>query len=353
MPYYFLPPKVSDVTPRRATSTPQPSIASPKNSQPVRRTRTDRRRSASLGVWVKNMFPSQRPERGGTCRKQGYWEQMETEGRARPRRRVTDSQYSVGDVSVDSSHIARWNVARDLSENQQRVVLPHQQRVVTAGPKSSSSPLGKLLDRNQISVTKLGGVLRSDGDGDDASNSPSRADRAAAAETISTGMGAGMGAEAAAERKQPYRRELLRARVKARRRQRQSLKESGDYLGVQGVNPHTGELDVMSPTDSSAGSTISHQETAHSMMSTWREMWRNNRRHKVRGSPDKDELTKGGDGKVPRLKKEKRRVRDLGKAVRWKRPGGEWSSLQEPDLSPITQSLKSASPSSRGFLFLL
>lgn len=39
-----------------------------------------------------------------------------------------------------------------------------------------------------------------------------------------------------------------------KRRQRRSLKESGDYLGVQGVNPRTGEMDVLTPSSSSASS---------------------------------------------------------------------------------------------------
>ncbi|RFU73148.1 hypothetical protein TARUN_9113 [Trichoderma arundinaceum] len=231
---YFLPPKVSDIAPRRTTSTPQASLALPKDSQPVRRTQTDRRQSASLGEW------------------------METEGKVRPRRRMTDSQYSVGDVSGDSSHIARWNVARDISEDQSSV-LPGQQRFVPARTKPSSSPIHKLLDRSwswspqkgsedQISVTKLGGILKSD---DDEINNLSRGSKVSEA--------SGLDIKAVVKGKQPDRRELLTARAKARRRQRQSLKESGDYLGVQGVNPHTGEPDVISPTNSSsAGRRPSH-----------------------------------------------------------------------------------------------
>jgi hypothetical protein len=303
---------------------------------------------------MKNMFPSRRPERGGTNREQGYWERMEVEGKVRPRRRVTDSQYSIGDVSVDSSHIARWNVARDIPKDQPRV-LPHEQRVVPAKSRSLSSPIAKLVDRSwswsphkgsgdQISVTKLGGILQSE-DGN------KNNDLSGGTELTKAGS-LGIEAEAATDEKQLHRRDSLRARAKARRRQRQSLRESGDFLGVQGINPHTGELDVMSPTDSSARSTISHQETVHSIVSTWRDMWRNNRHHTARGSSDKDEHIKGEVTMLSRLKREKSRVRDLGKAVRWKRRVGEWSSLQEPDLSPITQSLKSTSPNSREFLLL-
>ncbi|EEY14844.1 predicted protein [Verticillium alfalfae VaMs.102] len=40
-----------------------------------------------------------------------------------------------------------------------------------------------------------------------------------------------------------------------RKEQRRQLRESGDYLGVQGVNPSTGELDTMT---SSSGSQASY-----------------------------------------------------------------------------------------------
>ncbi|KAM0250008.1 hypothetical protein ACHAQJ_008815 [Trichoderma viride] len=345
---YFLPPKVSDVAPRRTTS-----LALPKSSQPIRRTKTDGRRSPSLGGWMKHMFPSRRPERGGTNREQGYWERMEIEGKIRPRRRLTDSQYSIGDVSADSSHIARWNVARDIPKDEPRV-LPPRQPAVAAKSRSSSSPITKLKDRSwswspqkgsgdQISVTKLGGILQSDDGNED--NSLLRGTN------VTKNSSLDMDAKTVPDEKQSQIPDSLRARAKARRRQRQSLRESGDFLGVQGVNPHTGEPDVLSPTDSSPMSTTSHQETVHSIVSTWRDKWVNNRLHKARGSPDKEEHIKGEDIKVSRLQKEKRRVRDFGKAVRWKRRA-EWSSLQEPNLSPITQSLKSASPNSRGFFLL-
>jgi hypothetical protein len=183
---------------------------------------------------------------------------------------------------------------------------------------------------------KLEGALPSD----DWNASTSLARNIKTAETGSLSMDS----ETTTHKKQLQRRDVLRAR-KARRRQRQSLRESGDFLGVQGVNPHTGELDVMSPTDDSSPlSTRSHQETVHSVMSTLRDKWENSRHHRTRDSQSKDKHIEGNDTKLPGLQKEKKRARGLGKAVRWKRRVGEWSSLQEPDLSPI-----SASPNSRKY----
>jgi hypothetical protein len=342
---YFLPPKVSDVVPRQTTS-----LALPKKNQPLRRTQTEGPQPSSPSKWMsKIMLPSRRPERGGTSREQGYWEQMEVEGKVRPRRRMTDSQYSIGDVSVDSSHIARWNVPKDIPKEQPSE-LPQRQRVATTKPGLSSPPDAKQKNSSwswswssqqgsgeQISVAKTRGPLPSDDwNGHD--------NLAGGIKTTETGRFS-MDSETAAHKTQLQRRDALRAR-KARRRQRQSLRESGDFLGVQGVNPHTGELDVMSPTDdSSPMSTRSHQETVHSVMSTLRDKWKSSRHHRTRDSPSKDKHIEDNDTKLSGLQKEKKGTRGLGKAVRWKRRVGEWSSLQEPNLSPI-----SASPNSRKFL---
>ncbi|KAL7915737.1 hypothetical protein GGI35DRAFT_485284 [Trichoderma velutinum] len=336
---YFLPPKISDAALRLVTSAPQALPAPEEQRYPLTGAQMERRRSASFGGWMKNIFPSQRPERGGTSREQGYWEQKEKEGKQRPRRRMTDSQYSVGDVSVDSSHITRWNVPRDLSQDHSRGLPQQAQSAVPVNSKPSSPPKDSSPDRSwswsphngsedQISVTKVGGVLQSNYD---QSNDPKRSSL-------------GMDTEPVAERKQPLKQDLLRARTRARRRKRRSLRESGDYLGVQGVNPHTGELDIVSPSGSSAGSSASHHETPRRILRTWREVLKN---HKSRDSPSRDDNTEDGNFTIARSLRGKKKVRELTKAVRWKRREREWSSLQEPDLSPIAQSLKSVSLSSR------
>ncbi|KAF3072472.1 hypothetical protein CFAM422_005467 [Trichoderma lentiforme] len=355
---YFLPPKVSDAALGQVSSGPQaPRPPVPEEQQhsitgtqqntiamPQQHTftgaQTERRRSVSLGGWVKNMFPSQRPERGGTSREQGYWEQMDKQGKtSRPRRRMTDSQYSVGDVSVDSSHITRWNVPRDVSRDQPSDLPEQPLSVVPVTSKTPSPPKDVLPDRSwswsshngseeQISVTKVGGVLQSNYD---QSNDARRSSLG-----IQTGT--------AEEMKQPLQQDLLqRARSKARRRERQSLRESGDYLGVQGVNPHTGELDIVSPSVSSAEGSADHHETPRRILRTWRDVLKS---HKSRDSPSRgDTGVEDEDLSIAKSLRGKKKVRELNKAVRWMRRGQ--SSLQEPDLSPIAQSLKSVSLSSR------
>lgn len=349
---YFLPPKVSaaalkqhgaasapQVSPLPAPQGPPPPPTPEEQQHTITGAQTERRRSVSLGGWVKNMFPSQRPERGGTSREQGYWEQMDQQGNTRPRRRMTDSQYSVGDVSGDSSYITRWNVPRDVSQDQSHDLPEQPLSVVPATSKPSSPPKDAIPDRSwswsphngseeQISVTKVGGVLQSNYD---QSNDARR-----------SSLGIQTGTEA--ERKQPLNKDLLRARSKARQRERRSLRESGDYLGVQGVNPHTGELDIVSPTVSSAESSADHHETPRRILRTWHNVLKS---HKSRDSPSRDNTgIEGEDHRIARSLRGKKKMRELNKAVRWMRRGQ--SSLQEPDLSPIAQSLRSVSLSSRG-----
>lgn len=130
--------------------------------------------------------------------------------------------------------------------------------------------------------------------------------------------------------------QILYLERREKRRQRRSLKESGDYLGVQGINPSTGEMDVLTPSSSSVGgSSQQQQEQLHSLAravqdkrSAYEQARRALRAEKVR----KWEMDKAA------LRAERRRK------VRWTRGGSVWSSALEPDLSPIEGSSAASSP---------
>ncbi|CAK7270826.1 hypothetical protein SEPCBS119000_004283 [Sporothrix epigloea] len=93
--------------------------------------------------------------------------------------------------------------------------------------------------------------------------------------------------------------------------ERKSLKESGDYLGVQGINPETGQLDVLTPTTGSK-STLSSGTSA---------------------------VPSGSyQSSMERYEKDKERLRRQQSLIRWRRETGQWSSVAEPGLSPIEQS---------------
>lgn len=114
-----------------------------------------------------------------------------------------------------------------------------------------------------------------------------------------------------------------------KRRQRRSLKESGDYLGVQGINPRTGEMDVLTPSSSSASSPFgSLARVVQDKRAAYEGARCALRSEKVR----KWEMDKAA------LRAERRRT------VRWTRNDSAWSSAVEPNLSPIEGSSAGSTP---------
>ncbi|CAH0033544.1 unnamed protein product [Clonostachys rhizophaga] len=121
------------------------------------------------------------------------------------------------------------------------------------------------------------------------------------------------------------------------RRQRKDLKESGDYLGVQGINPETGVLDIISPTESERSASLQ----ADGKASTLQQVLKN-----AQTKYSEAVHPSGADELQPRSKHGKERIQ-LGRLypnVKWRRHTKQWSSAQEPNLSPVAQSLKSGTP---------
>jgi hypothetical protein len=124
------------------------------------------------------------------------------------------------------------------------------------------------------------------------------------------------------------------------------LKESGDYLGVQGINPDTGELDIITPTDSEESSAgLAREKKVQAL----REKLRRAREQpgemdaaavrEVKGILDELELEQNSTNNNA--------IKRLNRVVKWRRQTKQWSSAQEPDLSPIAQSRRSTMPESR------
>jgi hypothetical protein len=137
-------------------------------------------------------------------------------------------------------------------------------------------------------------------------------------------------------------RQLFESRREARRL-RQSLKESGDFLGVQGVNPETGMMDVLTPTTSSDSTKLDHLspqlQGLSRMMKDAKDAYKEAKRQ------HKSELTKAihkrEQERLQRLEKEKKTIRNEQRQVHWRKEVGQWSSVAEPNLSPIAQSQRS------------
>ncbi|KAF0642766.1 hypothetical protein FPSE5266_05864 [Fusarium pseudograminearum] len=136
--------------------------------------------------------------------------------------------------------------------------------------------------------------------------------------------------------------EVLEAKKKARkkaRNDRESLIESGDYLGVQGINPQTGVLDLTSDSGDSAQSVRTEQRLSEL------ETQAKNATSAVKRKEAEAQIVKiHFDHDIAKLRRREETEKHLAK---WRRDTHKWSSVQEPDLSPIAQSNKSISALSR------
>ncbi|KAJ3486360.1 hypothetical protein NLG97_g6632 [Lecanicillium saksenae] len=136
---------------------------------------------------------------------------------------------------------------------------------------------------------------------------------------------------------------VLRLRKQARQ-ERRALKESGDYLGVQGVNPETGRLDVETPTDSD------ESQPSHAGL-----LGGNTGQKPIVGSFDqgmtekqqKIMLLKAHEDELRRLEKSKQEAEELANQLMWRRHTKEWSIVKDPGTKklPVKQ-LKSLAENS-------
>jgi hypothetical protein len=133
------------------------------------------------------------------------------------------------------------------------------------------------------------------------------------------------------------------AEKKARREQRKSLIESGDFLGVQGANPRTGYWDVSTATSSSNPSQPSY-ETKKKLEQQAKEVEEQRVMYEEAQAKYNAGLERAQTLKAKREadKLEQKRVQSRLKQRRrgrWNAGDNGWSSVAEPDLSPIGQSL--------------
>jgi len=127
----------------------------------------------------------------------------------------------------------------------------------------------------------------------------------------------------------------------ARREQRRSTQESGDYLGVQGANPRTGYWDISDRTTTDP-SQIS-EETKRKLDEKGRKVDEQKKYEEAQAKHQSErrnvliikEMKKKEKAQQKRIEMKVKQSR-YGK---WKLGEGGWSSVVEPDLSPIEQSL--------------
>ncbi|KAG5966222.1 hypothetical protein E4U58_002571 [Claviceps cyperi] len=288
-------------------------------------------RASSLGSWFKQILPSNRPERGGTLRPSAFQVQKDLEhanDSSKSRAPATNARWRKSVDVIEADQSSNWDPPRCASgrANARQLTeidaVMRDDRRLSRAFSTNMERGSKINDLKMRSRPAIHGLSDSQLNvlGVSVSDSPS---------TSTPDF------------------QSLQAKQEARRFRR-NLKESGDYLGVQGFNPETSKLDVVTPTDSERSSLS--QETQQKLLVLKNAL--KDARHNYKSARERSEQ----EAKYILLKKEKERVRRLGKkkeraqeitqTVTWKRHARQWSSAQEPNLSPIAQSILDTSQAS-------
>lgn len=323
--------------------------------------RQDPGRSTTLGdvgAWFKNKLPSNRPERGGTLRKnnlsenQGQIAEESTEAlgegsrdiplstghTSQHRRHLTDSHTLNRRGGMRASdQITAWNTPQNLSEALPDPSFPGEKAPVSHGistdsHKESRTPLGHM---SSLSVGKMRGNMARDDIG--TMESKKTPESAAITEPHISAVSA---------KKPPILLlEDMEAREKARELRR-SLKESGDWLGVQGCNPRTGVPDASSSESGGDTMRVVRELQGLSKMNLSEATRQEIENHIEQIAQEQH------DKRSQKLAKQQQAAASV--TGRWRRKTHQWLSAQEPVLSPIAQSQRSESIfSSQCFVFFL
>ncbi|RGP65013.1 hypothetical protein FLONG3_9348 [Fusarium longipes] len=272
-----------------------------------------------VGNWFKSKLPSHRPERGGTLRSHQHWDRRETsrnQSPQLPRLDVDDPSSGTG----GSDLLLDWNTPKNLSE-----ALPNRGLQKTTSHRRWNN-FNYLRLRNKLDQKTLSDGIESkkDKQGQAKGNAHERQSFNPAMQMMSGIL------------------EILEATKKARktaRDNRESLIESGDYLGTQGINPQTGVLDLTSESDGSALSVRTEQKLAKL------ETQVKNAASAVERKEAETEIIKIHlDNDIAKMRRREKAEKQLAK---WRKSTHQWLSVQEPDLSPIAQSHMSISALSR------
>lgn len=295
-----------------------------------------RKRSSSVAGFFTKLLPSHRPERSGTLRDQGFWEQQQID-HPQSKQRPGPSQAHGSDSIVSSD----WNPAIPLSEKTKPTLdsRPKRQSLL----RVHSQPIGaRPKSLTLIRQKSAGRDRQEDGQPINATEKTYTEAQVATSTVSRRPSDPGHPVDNAIHRLVT----TFDAKREARR-QRRSLKESGDFLGVQGINPHTGVMDVLTPTSSSPTdrTMMSAPEPRgySESMSGFRTAYQRATRTRDAEEASLERLRKEQE-RLDMIQRKKESIRAFQQRVRWRREKNQWSSVAEPDLSPIAD----ASTRSRG-----
>ncbi|KJZ77975.1 hypothetical protein HIM_02612 [Hirsutella minnesotensis 3608] len=330
MPNFFVGPAVS--FPLKRPPTDDPVRSSAFQAPELTTSSPQSRRTSSWSSRVRRLIPSHRSERGGTLRSRGYWEAME------PPADDGESHRPHVASNEDSDCLVRWNTAKDIPRSDHEVEKRDSQSTrLPAATNDDEKPEHHLSERTEPSQPRK----------------TAKQDRRRTRKQQASERGRADTAEiqlrslSAVERRLAQTRQIIEDK-KAAREQKRHLKESGDYLGVQGFNPATGQLDATTSTDSDEPRM--RQETQLES-----EDWRNSLQEASQSEEparnmndvDTERLLEDEGDQFARPGNDKQRRRYPIQSVRWRRRTAQWSSAQEPQLSPVEQSQVNSASASR------
>ncbi|KAL2257745.1 hypothetical protein VTK26DRAFT_9225 [Humicola hyalothermophila] len=317
--------------------------------------------SGTLATFFSRLRPSARPERGFAFR-----DPRDSAGESQPLRRATagPTGYSDGERRSRSLHkhgsdtipADRWNTPRTLprwARSTGHGKLPDGPPQRSPSKRSATAHFPSIDNRlhNAPALAPASPRPQASAKPSNASSPPLNPEPSTAAPPHHSGDPGHSSARS---------RDLFLAKCELRR-QRRSLKESGDFLGVTGVNPYTGELDVITPPTSSSEdaavittTTTTSTTTGINNNNSWptgeQEMHRQ-ARLAARLAKEARRMQRE-EARQSRAEERKEAVREVvqQQQIKWRREEGGWSSVAEPKLSPIPGSqqgsLKTAAPSS-------
>ncbi|KAI0111887.1 hypothetical protein F4814DRAFT_370346 [Daldinia grandis] len=287
------PPPIRQRTSRRMSPV-RPSVANAE--QP-----SSQKRASSLAGFFSKILPSHRPEQGGTRRTD--W--------------TGDTDNAVG---ASRNELTGWNLAKEKFPAHHTSTSgpeePSHRRVWSWSPQKGDSRFVENLPRDRSRGRDQAPEVS------DHEPQPPRKSEALTRTEI---------------------HELLQSKEESRRNRR-GLKESGDWLGVQGADPYSGQFSVLTPTD-----TVSSETTGTSTRTKLAGLARKKKAARLEyeqlrllEEQEKDKARLDREqaklNKIERVKEELRRQHQFAK---WSQHKRNWSSAAEPNLSPIAQSLDS------------
>lgn len=260
--------------------------------------RPSQKRSTSFSGLFNKILPTTRPEQRGTQRSSDW----------------------TGDEELDPNELTGWNIAgeKEPAHHTTSLIVPDEsihRRVWSWSGQKGDSRFVENLPRDQSLERE---------------HSPDRSDREPPSRKSETLTRAEV-------------HELFKSK-ETTRKNRRSLKESGDWLGVQGADPYSGIVPVLTPTDTPSSETTSSSTRGRlaglSRKKKTAKMEYEQAKLLEEQEKDKARVNKE-QAKLEKIEQAKEELRRQNSSPKWSQHKRQWSSAAEPSLSPIAQSLDS------------